>query len=253
MVPVLAFLFFITGALYAAVGFGGGSTYTALLVLSDVDYRILPLLALSCNIIVVTGGVFHFGRSGHLSFHRALPFLFTSVPAAWIGGRLEITELFFVFLLGVALLITGLQMLFENNKPITNASLKSPSPVAFVIGATIGLLAGLVGIGGGIFLAPILYRLNWGTGREIAAMSSIFILANSVAGLSGQLTKLSDNALLADGIHYWPLVVGVLLGGNIGSWLGSRKIPTDIIKKTTAVLILYVSARLIWRGIALTG
>jgi hypothetical protein len=247
-------LFFVTAILYAAVGFGGGSTYNALLVLYGVDYRILPAVALACNIIVVTGGVWRFSKSGALSFKRLLPFVAASIPAAFIGGRLPISEQAFIAILGTALLLSGLRMLFLNPLEQTAASqMVRPNawPLSALIGGAIGLISGLVGIGGGIFLAPILYFLKWGSARQIAAACSLFILLNSLSGLLGQVTKLNNAALLETALPFWPLLIAVFIGGQIGSWLGSDKLNPIWMKRMTAVLILYVAARLIWRWIAM--
>lgn len=239
-------LFFLTALLYAAVGFGGGSTYNALLVLYGVDYRILPTIALACNIIVVSGGVWRFSRAGQIQVARFWPFLITSIPAAWIGGRLPVEEIVFIGLLGFALLASGLRLLFMAQPKAITAYKDSPL-LPLAIGAGLGLLSGIVGIGGGIFLAPILYLIGWGTARQIAAACSLFILLNSISGLGGQITKLGDAALLTQILPFWPLLVAVLIGGQIGSWLGAGKLQAVWMKRMTAILILYVAARLLWR------
>lgn len=245
-------LFFIVAAIYAAVGFGGGSTYNALLVLSGTDYRILPTIALACNIVVVSGGVWRFSREGLLDVKALAPFLFASVPAAWIGGRLPISEILFVGLLGGALLLSGLRLLLQREFVLETHERRSISGwQSGVIGGAIGLLSGLVGIGGGIFLAPVLYSLRWNTPRKIAAACSLFILVNSVAGLSGQVMKLSDSEILSLAIPYWPLLPAVFLGGHIGSWMASKHFDPIILKRLTAALILYVAARLLLRWLGL--
>ena len=252
----LPVLFFITAVFYAAVGFGGGSTYNALLVLNGTDYRILPAIALACNITVVTGGVWSCARAGQLSLKRTAPFLAASIPAAWLGGRLPVPETVFIGLLGSALLLSGLRLAFMGDaSPVpakggteTAASNKSAS---FAVGGAIGLLSGIVGIGGGIFLAPVLYLMRWGTPRQIAGACSLFILANSISGLIGQTMKLNDTDILSAALPYWPLLVCVLIGGQIGSWFGSIGLKPLYIKKLTAILILYVAVRLLWRWVGL--
>lgn len=247
----LAVLFFITAALYAAVGFGGGSTYNALLVLSEVDYRLIPFIALTCNLIVVTGGIWRFHSENALPVRRMLPFLAASIPAAWIGGRIPISELVFVGLLGGALLFSGLRLLIlpaATGGPAASRSL--PLPLSLGLGGSIGLLAGLVGIGGGIFLAPVLYLAKWGTPREIAGGCSLFICLNSISGLLGQGFKLSDTEILASTFAFWPLALAVLIGGQIGSLLGSRRLHPAWIKRLTAILILYVAIRLLFRFVS---
>ncbi|MEN0654014.1 MULTISPECIES: sulfite exporter TauE/SafE family protein [Hyphobacterium] len=249
MTLLLVAAFFATALLYASVGFGGGSTYSALLIISGVDYRILPAIALVCNVIVVTGGVVRFRAAGELPIRQLLPYLVTSVPAAWIGGRLPISETLFVGLLGGALLVSGIHLALqkEQSRSRSMSRIAIPAPVGMAIGGAIGLLSGLVGIGGGIFLAPILYALGWGTPRQIAGASSLFILANSIAGLAGQISKLQDLEILAMAVPYWPLPLAVLFGGQIGSWFASRRLSPSIIRRLTAALILYVAIRLLLR------
>lgn len=246
---VLPCAFFATALLYASVGFGGGSTYSALLVLSGADYRLIPLLSLSCNIIVVSGGVWHFSRNGHLQMRRIAPWLLFSIPASFIGGAIPIPEMYFVGLLGCVLFFSGVRLLWPEKKrdeegnaaPVfANRPFMTP-----LFGSGLGLLAGITGIGGGIFLAPLFYFLKWGQAKQIAAACSVFILANSLAGMTGQLFKLGNIGALALALPYWVLLPAVLCGGQIGSWLGSSRINARIVKKMTAVLILYVAVRLI--------
>lgn len=246
--PPLAAAFFITALLYASVGFGGGSTYNALLVMAGADYRILPAIALCCNIIVVAGGVWRFHREGLSPWRRLAPWLAASVPAAWIGGRVPVSETVFVGLLGGALAFAGARLLL-GGAPRDAPAPGRPTPpwIAFAGGGAIGLLSGLVGIGGGIFLAPILYLIGWGSPRLIAAAASAFILVNSLAGLAGQLAKLYDQALLGAFAAYWPLFPAVLAGGQIGSALGARGLSEGLLRRLTAALILYVAARLLLR------
>jgi uncharacterized membrane protein YfcA len=246
---VLSVAFFITALLYACIGFGGGSTYNALLILGDTDYRIVPLIALVCNIVVVTGGVWHFSRKKHLRIYRILPWILFSVPASFLGGLLPISEIYFIGILGAALLLSGIRLLWPEKirqtpyaRPYNELKYIPP-----ILGSGLGLLAGLTGIGGGIFLAPILHFLNWGNAKQIAAACAIFILFNSLAGIAGQTFKLNDSDLLGLALPYLVLVPAVLVGGQIGSWLGASQIKAVVIKKMTALLILYVSARLLFR------
>lgn len=245
---LLAALFLVTAALYASVGFGGGSTYNALLVLGGADYRILPAIALVCNIVVVTGGTIRFASAGLVPWRRVLPLTLVSAPLAWLGGLTPIEERTFVGLLGATLLVAGLLLLFQRDAPPRDADRpRGARATEPLVGGAIGYLAGLVGIGGGIFLAPLLHLMRWGGAREIAAAASLFILVNSIAGLGGQLTKLGDAGLAADALGYWPLALAVLVGGQIGTHAGLKLFAPAVVRRMTALLVLYVAVRLIWQ------
>lgn len=241
--------FFVTAVFYASVGFGGGSTYNALLVLAEVDYRILPSITLLCNLIVVSGGVWRFSRAGYVDVRRIVPWVITSVPAALIGGSLHISEELFVGLLGFSLLAAAVRMLWpkKNKQNSAHAIINQYRLLPPVIGIVLGLLAGLVGIGGGIFLAPILYLMRWDSEKKIAATCSVFILVNSASGLIGQVMKLNDMEQLGDISVYWLLFPAVLIGGQIGSTMGAKHLNPKVLSVMTALLISYVSLRLLWR------
>jgi uncharacterized membrane protein YfcA len=248
----LALLFLATALAYATVGFGGGSTYNALLVLADVDYRVLPTIALACNLIVVTGGVIRYARAGHLDWRFAWPFVALSAPMAWLGGRLPVSRETFMLLLGLALVVSGVAMILEPRGGADPSAPPRPRNVAFGVatGGAIGFLGGLVGIGGGIILAPFLYRLRLAPPRLIAATASLYILVNSAAGLTGQAAKLGGLAHWQVLREFAPLFLAVLVGGQVGSWLGSGRIPARAITWLTALLVLYVGLRLLasWLG-----
>lgn len=253
----LPILFLVTASLYACVGFGGGSTYNALLVLADVDYRVIPPISLLCNIIVVSGGVWHFARAGHINIIKILPWIALSVPAAWLGGYIELPKREFTILLGAALFASGIRMLWPDRKPnLYNGSEKdSKNPeerinrpglaLSLSLGGVLGLIAGLTGIGGGIFLAPVLHLLRWGNPHAIAGTCSLFILLNSLAGLTGKFMRSGASDLMLGMAPYWVLAPAVLLGGQIGSRLGSGKLNAGTVKKMTGILTLYVSFRLL--------
>ncbi|MDD3020267.1 MAG: sulfite exporter TauE/SafE family protein [Alphaproteobacteria bacterium] len=248
----LSVLFFITAFLYACVGFGGGSTYNALLVLNETDYKIIPLIALICNLIVVSGGVYRFSRNRHIQIKKVLPWVALSVPAAWVGGRINVHEAAFIGILGGALFVSSMKMLWpEKTKHLLNRGTKHlSSSIAIlppVLGGGLGFIAGITGIGGGIFLAPILHVLNWDNSKNIAGTCSFFILVNSLAGLTGQFMKLEEFTLLLPILSYWAMFPAVLMGGQIGSMIGAERLNTEIIKKMTALLILYVALKLLFR------
>jgi uncharacterized membrane protein YfcA len=251
--PILAALFLITAFLYAAAGFGGGSTYNALLVLAGTDYRVIPILSLSCNIIVVSAGSWRFARSGHVAWRRIWPLFAASVPLSWLGGRLAVPEKVFVGLLAISLLAAGLLMLLRRD---TGDPAPPEHPRRWlepVIGGGLGLLSGIVGIGGGIYLAPILHLLRWGNARAIAGTSAVFILVNSIAGLAGQFGKGAGVDGMATLTAHWMLFPAVLLGGSVGSAVGSDWLPPKYLRILTALLVLYAAARLFLRYLSLIG
>lgn len=248
--PGLALAFLLAALLYAMVGFGGGSTYNALLVLAQVDYRLLPGIALGCNIIVVGGGSWRFIRAGHMRASLTVPLVVLSVPMAWAGGRLPVSESIFVGLLGLLLAISGLWMLPAH----AAGTPKHRTPgrwerwgLGLTAGAAIGLLAGITGIGGGVVLAPLLHLLGWARARTIAAICSVFILVNSIAGLAGQLAKLNSWDRMADLQEYLWLALAVLVGGQIGNHMAVHHLPTRFIRTLTALLVLYAATRLLGR------
>lgn len=242
--------FALTALLYASVGFGGGSTYNALLVLADTDYRLLPSIALLCNLIVVTGGTIRFATAGQVPWRLLWPILLLAAPCAWVGGRLPVDKPLFVALLGAALLLAGLLMLVQRPPMQEGARPNRLAWIGIPIGMGVGFFSGIVGIGGGIFLAPVLHLLRWASARQIAASASVFILVNSLAGLAGQLMK-QDAATTPEAIAgYWPLFLAVLIGGQVGSQAGVRILPDKVIRVGTSALILYVAAQLLWQRLS---
>lgn len=245
----LTLLFLLTAGLYASVGFGGGSTYIALLALADLDYRLIPVIALLCNIIVVTGGTFRFHTRGLIKWGRIWPILALSLPAAWLGGLVPINREGFLLLLGLSLIVAAGLILAEpllgRARPDQSGASGQNRWFIPLTGAGIGFLSGMVGIGGGIFLAPILLLSNWSDSRRVAATASIFILINSLSGLAGQLSKSGWDQGIEAMNSYWPLFVAVFIGGQIGSFLASKALPEIWIKRLTALLILYVAMRIL--------
>ena len=188
---ILSILFFVTAILYSSVGFGGGSTYLALLLIWGIPYQIFPIIALSCNIIVVSGNSFNYIRAGNLNLKLLLPYLIGSIPLAFIGGSLPVEKKFFEILLLIVLSVAGLLLLFKFKSYDDKEEnyRKIPFVVAILMGGLLGLVSGVVGIGGGIFLSPILFLLKAGKPRHIITVASLFILINSISGVVGQLTK----------------------------------------------------------------
>ena len=240
----LAFAFLLTALLYASVGFGGGSTYAALLALSGLDYRLLPMVALACNIVVVAGATIRFARAGVIPWKGALTITALAAPAAFVGGLIPIAREAFLLLLGASLVLTAVTMLIPVHEEVEGQPSRFAKAVPFAA-APIGLLAGLVGIGGGIFLAPLLHLTRWKGAREVAATASLFILVNSVFGLAGQLAK-NGPAMFAGAIaESLPRLIAVVIGGQIGSLLALRILPVKWIRWLTAALVAVVGVRLL--------
>lgn len=241
---LLALAFLVTALLYASVGFGGGSTFSALLALSGLDYRLLPLVSLACNIVVVTGGSIRFARAGLTPWKKALVIVALGAPASFLGGLTPIKETTFLTLLGASLVLTSLFMLV----PVRENAEGAPTRFARwmpLAAAPLGYFAGLVGIGGGIFLSPLLHLARWHEARGIAATASLFILVNSLFGLAGQMVKngpdLFGQALGAA----LPLLIAVVIGGQVGSLMATRVLPPQWIRWLTALLVLVVGVRLL--------
>ena len=242
--PILVAAFFFTALLYASVGFGGGSTYAALLALSGMDYRLLPVLALACNIVVVAGTSVRFATAKVTPWRGAITMTALAAPAALVGGLTPIGQDAFMLLLGASLVLTGITMLL----PVSQSADAEPNRLAAfapVAALPLGYLAGLVGIGGGIFLAPLLHLTRWASAREIAATASFFILVNSAFGLVGQILK-GGTSLLGAAVHGGlPLLIAVAIGGQIGSLLALRYLSQRLIRWLTAALVMFVGLRLL--------
>ena len=243
---ILPILFFLTAILYSSVGFGGGSTYLALLLLWDIPYYILPVIALGCNIVVVSGNSFNYIKAGNLNHRLLTPYLIGSVPMAYLGGTLEIEKNIFEILLFFVLLISGILLLFNFKSYDDNKNKYKEINYFFSlsIGAVLGILSGIVGIGGGIFLSPILFLLRAGLPKHIVTTSSLFILINSLAGIFGQLTK---SYLLNDVLEYWYLLLFVFIGGQIGNYLNLKILPTRFLALITSCLVIFVAIRMALR------
>lgn len=246
MVALLPVLFLCVAWLYAMAGFGGGSTYIALLAISGLPLTAVPVIALSCNLIVSGQGSLALIRRGHARRAILVPLLLGSIPAAFLGGAWRLPEATFIVILAVALSIAGIAMLVQSQFGSgSKAPVKSP-PVVVLLGAGIllGLLAGVTGIGGGIYLAPVMHLFGWARAQTIAACTSMFIALNSVAGLSGQLTK---GLSFIDSLPLVVLVacpIAVLIGGRVGTFFLTNKLPQERIRVITAAVILLVAARL---------
>ena len=240
---ILSILFFVTAILYASVGFGGGSTYLALLLIWDVPYYIFPVIALICNIFVVSGNSFNYIKAGNLNLKLLIPYLIGSIPLAFIGGSLEIDKNLFEIFLFIVLGIAGTLLLINFKSYDDNKSSYKDIPIliSILIGGILGFVSGVVGIGGGIFLSPILFLIKAARPKHIVTAASLFILINSISGVIGQLTK---NIVLSDISNYWYLFLIVIIGGHIGNFLNLKIFPTRLLALVTSGLVLFVAIRM---------
>ena len=239
----LSILFFLTAILYSSVGFGGGSTYLALLFIWGVPYTIFPIIALGCNIIVVSGNCFNYIRAGNLNLRLLIPYLIGSIPLSYIGGTIPIEKQFFEILLFFVLLIAGFLLLinFKSYGVKEKRYRNKPYFISIIIGAILGFISGVVGIGGGIFLSPILFLLKAAKPKHIITTASLFILINSIFGIIGQLTK---NIYFEEIYPYFYLLIVVLIGGQIGNYLNLKIFPTKVLVLITSALVLFVAIRI---------
>ena len=240
---ILSILFFVTAILYSSVGFGGGSSYLALLLIWDVPYYIFPSIALICNVIVVSGNSFNYIRAGNYNFKLLIPFLIGSIPFAFIGGSLVIQKEIFEILLFCVLCIAGILLLI-NNKSYNDKNIIIKKISLFItlsIGVILGFISGVVGIGGGIFLSPILFLIKAENPKIIATTASIFILINSISGILGQFTK---QVVVTEMINYWPLFIMVLIGGQIGNFMNIKILSNKLLVIITSGLVMFVAIRI---------
>ena len=236
----LAILFFIMAMLYASVGFGGGSSYIAILLLAGLAIEEVRLIALICNIIVVLGACINYYRADLIPWKKILPIVLLSIPFAFLGGMIQLDGPIYKLLAGITLVIAALLMIKpvkENQIPLKNISMLERS----TIGSGIGFISGLIGIGGGIFLSPFLNILRWQTSKVISVTASVFILFNSVAGIAGQLT----NPISINIQQILTLGLAVAIGGQIGNYLNIKLLSPRVIKLLTAILVCVVGVRFI--------
>lgn len=232
IILILPISFFLIALVYSSVGFGGGSSYLALLAVMSIHYETLRPAALLCNIIVVTGGTYIFYKEGKLDLRKSWPFIVISIPMAFAGGFLKISESAFYITLGICLVAAAFLLWIQPEKLHRR---KSDNIVLnYAIGGGVGFLSGMVGIGGGIFLSPVLHLIGWDEAKKISALASLFILVNSISGLAAQWVRATN----FNWTFILPLLLAVFAGGQAGSRLGARVFNPLYIKRITAVLIL---------------
>jgi uncharacterized membrane protein YfcA len=230
----VAALFFIVALVYSSVGLGGGSSYTALMVILGFSAPVIPVVSLLLNLLVTSIGSFNFIRNRHARFDLVVPFLVTSVPMSYLGGALQVPEEIFQWVLLVSLVIVALRLYFWRDTAFRLELGKTGTiVVSLLTGAVLGLVAGIVGIGGGVYLVPLIIILGLGTGQEAAACGAIFVWLNSLAGL---LSRMQYNSI--DLANYIPLIVAVIAGGALGSWMGAFRLSRKTMEKILGVIVV---------------
>lgn len=240
---LLGALFFAASILYSSVGHGGASGYLAAMGLVGVVPAVMRPTALVMNIAVASISLYKFSRASGFRWRLFLPFAATAMPMAFVGGRIQLPILWFGILVGCVLLFSAVRIFVETisigRQP---RALKGPPPIwlALVFGAGIGLLSGLTGVGGGIFLSPLLVLTGWATVRDSAAPTAAFILVNSISGLLGLLTR---HPTLPDALPYW--VAAVIVGGFIGATFGSARLGNNAMRRALSAVLVIAGAKMI--------
>jgi uncharacterized protein len=237
----IAFLFFIGAALYASVGHGGASSYLAVMGLFSFTPEAMKPTALALNILVAAIATLKFYRASLFRWELFWPFAIASIPAAYLGGATALPTHWYKVLVGIVLLYASVWMFRSSLKPVARGPKPPPLWAAIISGAAIGYLSGLTGVGGGIFLSPLLLYMGWSETRATSAIAAPFILVNSVAGLLGHF---SGVAHLPANIPVWG--AAVLIGGWIGASYGSKRAPTPVLRQLLSLVLIVASAKLIF-------
>lgn len=247
--PEILLLFLGIAFIYSSVGFGGGSSYLAILALYEFPFKEMRLIALICNIIVVIGGTIIFINHKQVNWKKIIPLALLSIPMAFLGAMIKISQDTFFILLGCTLIAAAI-LLWITTKPDDKNVIANSTKSNFLrdglLGGLIGFLSGMVGIGGGIFLSPLLNLMRWDTPKKIAAAASVFILVNSIAGIAGQLTILPSN------INYEQILllcVAVFIGGQLGSRMNAVKFNQLLVRRLTAIVVCWAGIEVLSKHI----
>jgi hypothetical protein len=236
-------LVFFIAFLYASVGFGGATGYLAVMSLFGVEPQAMASTALLLNVLVAGISFSSFYRAGHLRRGLLLPFIIASIPAAFIGGSFKISDQTYSIILYAVLTFVAVRLLFFSKKQDENQVLRPiPFWLALVIGFVIGLLSGMVGIGGGIFLSPIILYARWGNSKQAATVAAAFIVLNSVSGLLGRFT---GGTLVFDSFGLSLIPFGVL-GALMGSWIGAQRISSLNLRRALGVVMTFAVSNFWW-------
>ena len=234
----LPVLFFIVSFVYSSIGMGGGSSYTAILIMTSLSITVIPVISLTLNVLVTTLASINFIRKKHAKLSIILPFLLSAIPFSYIGGSLDLPKNIFLWILLISLILVATRIyLIKSTETKIKLSPNHKIIVSILIGSILGLVAGIVGIGGGIYLVPIIIMLNIGTAKQAAASAAIFVWTVSVAGL---IPRIQSNTI--DLLEYIPIILSVLLGGFLGSHLGSTRFSPKTMERVLGIIILVAMA-----------
>lgn len=238
---VISVLVFAVAALYSSVGHGGASGYLAVLSFFAVAPATMASTALTLNVLVAGVAMISYMRAGHLSWKLAWPFIVLSIPAAFLGGLVHVSEGVYDALLSFALVFAAFRLAMNAVSPAQVSELRSVHlPVSLPVGAGIGLLSGVVGVGGGIFLSPLMILFRWADAKKTSAVAALFIVVNSLAGLAG---RLAHGNLAIDG--FAPLIAVAFLGGLIGSHHGANKFSGLVLRRLLALVLVIAATKMI--------
>ena len=242
-IVIVAFLFFAGAALYASVGHGGASSYLAVMGLFSFAPSVMKPTALALNILVAGVATAKFYRAGLFRWNLFWPFAVASVPAAFLGGATMLPARWYKIVVGIVLLYAAVWMFRSSLRPVNKETHSPPLWAAILTGLLIGFLSGLTGVGGGIFLSPLLLYMGWAETRATSAVAAPFILVNSIAGLLGHISSVSQ---LPANIPAWAAVA--VLGGWIGATYGSKKAPAPVLRQLLSVVLIVAGAKLMFGG-----
>jgi len=237
---VIALLLFVGAALYASVGHGGASSYLAVMGLFSVSPAVMKPTALALNILVSAVATFKFWRAGLFRWNLFWPFAVASIPAAFLGGASNLSPRYYQLVVGIVLLYAAVWMFRSSLRPIAAESRPPRLPAAIIAGVGIGYISGLVGVGGGIFLSPLLLHNGWAETRETSAVAAPFILVNSVAGLLGHFSSVAQ---LPVNLPMWG--AAAVIGGWLGATYGSKHAPPTVLRRLLALVLVVAATKLI--------
>lgn len=232
-ITLLAFIFAVVAFFYASVGLGGGSSYTALLAIFGASAMTIPLVSLTLNILVTTFGSLVFLLHGHARLRLIVPFIISSIPMAYLGGMLHLPKRIFYVLLLISLCVAAARIYFPDTSRPVHLDQRRKILLAIGSGAILGLIAGITGIGGGIYLVPLIILLGLGNAKEAAACGAFFIWVNSVSGL---LARIQYNEV--DLVPYLPLIIAVVLGGMAGTLMGAGRFKVRTMQQILGSILL---------------